>query len=203
MSPAHANSVRSCFSWALTVVWHAALHTATLSQQSDYSATAGLLAGSREGSPPRQAGGEISAAISPRCGADDNTTGIVDAAAFASEQTGGDDGAAAPVCDASTPGDAPTRSPKAGMSGGQQSPGGSKGGSPGGMGVGVFRSLLRGTNSGSGARMSRSNSGAQPTCLICLEPLTSEDFLVRFVAKFTLQNCQLPSKLHLFARVLV
>jgi len=112
-----------------------------------------------------------------------DTSGIVDAAAFASGQAGGTEGAAAPVCEASTPGDVSTRSPKAGMSGGQQSPGGSKGGSPGGMGVGVFRSLLRGTNSGSSARMSRSNSGAQPTCLICLEPLTSEDFLVRLHAR--------------------
>ncbi len=145
-----------------------------------------MLASARQGSPSRQPGGEISAAISPRCGADADTSGIVDAAAFASEQAGGPEGVAAPVSEASTPGDAPTRSPKAGMSGGQQSPGGSKGGSPGGMGVGVFRSLLRGSNSGSGARMSRSNSGAQPTCLICLEPLTSEDFLVSFRVQVTI-----------------
>ena len=120
---------------------------------------------------------EISAAISPRCGGEDPAA-IIDAAAFASEQALGNAGAAAPVREGGTPSDAPTRSPKAGMSGGQQSPG-SKAGSPGSLGAGVFRTLLRGSNSGSGARMSRSNSGAQPTCLICLEPLTSEDFLVR------------------------
>ena len=114
-------------------------------------------------------------------------SGIVDAAAFASEQAHGVEAAAvSPNGDitdreAGALRDAPGRSPKAGLGGGQQSPGSNKGGSPGGsVGVGVFRSLLRGgsSNGGSGARMSRSNSGAQPTCLICLEPLTSEDFLV-------------------------
>ena len=44
---------------------------------------------------------------------------------------------------------------------------------------GVFESLEGGGLGGSSRRLSRSDSGSQPTCLICLEALTSEDFLVR------------------------
>ena len=44
---------------------------------------------------------------------------------------------------------------------------------------GVFEALRGGGLGGSSCRLSRSNSSSQPTCLICLEPLTSEDFLVR------------------------
>ena len=141
----------------------------------------------RADSAPQTASGEIRAAASPRW---QDPSGIVIAAAFASEQGGAAGGGAAtppagPPARVEREGSTPrvasmTRSPKVGVSGGQESPG-SKG-SPGSMGAGVFRSLLRGGSGGGsgggGQRMSRSDSGAAPTCLICLEPLTSEDFLV-------------------------
>jgi hypothetical protein len=152
---------------------------------------AGAVAGRAE-STSQTASGEIRAAVSPRW---QDPSGIIIAAAFASEQGAG--GAAAPPAgppvrverEGSTPRvAAPTRSPKVGVSGGGQESPGSKG-SPGSMGAGVFRSLLRGaSNGGGGQRMSRSDSGAAPTCLICLEPLTSEDFLVSVAGHETLRR---------------
>ena len=135
--------------------------------------------------------GEIRAASSPRW---QDPSGIVIAAAFASERAPVlEDGAtppAGPRAAVEGEGDTPTtrvaesvRSLKLGASDGQESPG-SKG-SPGSVGASVFRSLLRGGGSGERQRMSRSDSGAQPTCLICLEPLTSEDFLVSQAALLT------------------
>lgn len=45
---------------------------------------------------------------------------------------------------------------------------------------GLKRFLSSNSMDGSAARgLSRSSSGSQPMCLICLEPLTSEDFMVR------------------------
>lgn len=45
---------------------------------------------------------------------------------------------------------------------------------------GLKRFLSSNSIDGSAARgLSRSSSGSQPMCLICLEPLTSEDFMVR------------------------
>jgi hypothetical protein len=46
-------------------------------------------------------------------------------------------------------------------------------------GGGLKRFLSSNSADGSAARgLSRSSSGSQPMCLICLEPLTSEDFMV-------------------------
>lgn len=55
---------------------------------------------------------------------------------------------------------------------------------------GIFKSLEGGDISGSGRRLSRSNSSSQPTCLICLEPLTTEDFLVRPYTSGSLNDVQ-------------
>lgn len=55
---------------------------------------------------------------------------------------------------------------------------------------GLKRFLSSASLDGGTARgLSRSSSGSQPMCLICLEPLTSEDFMVRAVLRmvWTLQ----------------
>jgi hypothetical protein len=55
--------------------------------------------------------------------------------------------------------------------------GGEDGGAKAGPG-GLKGFLSGGSSDGAGARgLSRSSSGSQPMCLICLEPLTSEDFM--------------------------